>query len=372
MKSFYFSFCALVTACTTQATSPTLSTSLIPPSTLQFSWPSNFAGWQLTSTTNLPSTNWQPLGLTPVISSNKLTVLSSFTNSRSFFRLEQPVGGCVFQATPSVINSGSSSSLTWCPVAGFTYRLSPGPGVVAGSSLLVSPTVTTAYTLTASNASGIVTNFTPVIVNPCGFSNVTNWLATVTFSYNKNASASGFNFTIRRFASATLHLTRSTSSGGNTIYFFDGPTGQNVSINDEEVDTSGGDPVISTTVGDGIPSPIISTFTLDIDCNSGTYNFAAIVAVDSIDTSTSDGISSSSPRTAIAGQFVVFPRPLPTSVGTLSGFIGAMPVAGPFSAPTSNYFTPNDSIPNDMWINGVVTDATAGTAIVDWSITPVP
>jgi len=327
-------------------------------------------GWQLTSTTNLPSTNWQSLGLTPVISGNKLTVFSSFTNNRGFFRLEQPAGGCVFQATPPVINSGASSTLTWCPVAGLNYRISPGPGVFAGSSLLVSPTVTTVYTLTASNSLGIVTNFTPVIVSPCGFANVTNWLATVTFSYNKNVSASGLIFTIRRFASATLHLTRSESSGGTTVFVFDGPTSHNVSINDEEDDTTGG--VTTTTVGNGVPSPIISTFTLGVDCNSGTYNFAAIVAVDSIDTSTSGGISSSSPRTAIAGQFVVFPRPLPTTVGTLSGFVGAMPVVGPFSFPTSDYFTPNDSIPNDMWINGVITDATAGTAIVDWSITPVP
>ncbi len=43
--------------------------------------------------------------------------------------------GCVFQATPPVITSGASSTLSWCPVAGLTYRISPGPGIVTGGSL---------------------------------------------------------------------------------------------------------------------------------------------------------------------------------------------------------------------------------------------
>ena len=39
-----------------------------------------------------------------------------------------------------------------------------------------------------------------------------------------------------------------------------------------------------------------------------------------------------------------------------------LPVVGPFTLPVSDYFIPNDFIANDMWINGVITDATAGTA----------
>ena len=100
----------------------------------------------------------------------------------------------MFQATPPVINSGGSSTLTWCPVAGEIYRLSPGPGIVTGGTASVSPTVTTVYTLTASNALGIVTNFTTVIVNPCGFASVSNWDATLTFSYTLAPSAPGFSF----------------------------------------------------------------------------------------------------------------------------------------------------------------------------------
>jgi len=67
----------------------------------------------------------------------------------------------------------------------------------------------------------------------------------------------------------------------------------------------------------------------------------------------------------------VFPRALPSSGTTLSGSAN-LPVVGPFTIPVSDYFTPNDFIANDMWLDGAITDATAGTAAVSWSITPAP
>jgi hypothetical protein len=371
MKSFFI-WCAFAIACTaTKAALPALSVSRAQPAALQLSWPSNFTDWRLTSTTNLSSGNWQAVTQTPVPLGNALVVLFPFTNSSSFFRLEQTNGNCVFQATPPTINSGGSSTLSWCPLAGVTYRVSPGPGIVAGGSLTVSPTVTTAYTLTASNALGVVTNFTTVFVNTCVFSSVTNWNATLTFTYALAPSGGGYSFNVNRSANATFHLTQSPDTNSPGLFIFDNTTSGTVSINDREDDSTSGTLITTTTIGSGPPNPLLSTFVLSVNCANGTYNFAAIAAVNSIETTTSDGMSDSSATISIAGQVLIFPRSLPLTGNTLSGS-GTFPVVGPFTIPTGDYYTPNDFIANDMWVNGVITDSTAGHASVSWSFTPAP
>lgn len=370
LKPFYLSLCVLAVACAAEATSPTLSLFLVPPATLRFSWPSNFVNWQLMSTTNLSSANWQAVTQAVVPSNNTFVVLFPFANKSGYFRLQQTngSGGCVFQAAPPVINSGGSSTLTWCPVAGETYRLSPGPGVVTGGSASVSPTVTTVYTLTASNAMGITTDFTSVIVNPCGFASVSNWVATLSFVWDQFATAPGFSFNVSRFANkVTFHLTRASDG----VFTFDGSSTGKLGITDVEDDSSSGSLITSTTRGYGHLVPLLSTFVLGINCTSNTYGFSAIAAVDAIDTETSGGISSSSPRTAIAGQVGILPRPLPTGTNTLSG-TEDIPAVGPFLLPTSDYYAPNDFIANDMWINGVINNGETDPATVIWSIAPAP
>jgi len=284
LKSIYISLSVLVMTFIAEATSPTLSISLTPPATLRFSWPSNFTDWQLMSATNLSSTNWQVANQTVVPTNNTLAVFFPIANKSGYFRLQQTngSGSCVFQATPPVINSGGSNALTWCPVAGTTYRLSPGPGVVTGGSAGVSPTITTVYTLTASNATSITTNFTSVIVNPCGFASMSNWDATLTFSYTLAPSAPGYSFNISRSASVTFHLTPL----GPGVYSFNGSASGTTTINDREDDSSSGSLIIYTTVGTSSPNPLISAFVLGINCTSNTYNFSAIVSVDAIDTET--------------------------------------------------------------------------------------
>ena len=165
----------------------------------------------------------------------------------------------------------------------------------------------------------------------------------------------------------TLHLT----PFGSGVFAFDGSASGTTSINDREDDTSSGTLITTTTIGTDPPNPLLSTFTLGINCASNTYNFAAIVAVDAIDTEISVGPPSSSPRTAITGQVAIFPRPLPVANSTITGS-AVLQVVGSLTIPTSDYYTPNDTIANDMWTYGVVTDATAGTASVSWSITPAP
>jgi hypothetical protein len=65
--------------------------------------------------------------------------------------------GTSFQASPSVISSGQSSTLTWSTTGATSVSISSlGPQALSGS-LVVSPATKTIYTLTASNAEGSAT-----------------------------------------------------------------------------------------------------------------------------------------------------------------------------------------------------------------------
>jgi len=70
-----------------------------------------------------------------------------------------------FIATPSTINSGQASILSWSVNGASSISINNGVGVVTGSSVSVSPTQTTTYTLTATNASGSVTKTVTVTVS---------------------------------------------------------------------------------------------------------------------------------------------------------------------------------------------------------------
>jgi hypothetical protein len=60
-----------------------------------------------------------------------------------------------FTATPAAILTGGSSTLSWS-VTGATSLSISGLGGVSGSSVNVSPALTTTYTLTATNSQGTV------------------------------------------------------------------------------------------------------------------------------------------------------------------------------------------------------------------------
>jgi hypothetical protein len=69
-----------------------------------------------------------------------------------------------FTASPSVIAPGQSSTLSWSVSGATSLSISPGVGPVTGTSVSVSPTTTTEYVLTASNAAGSTTARTTVTV----------------------------------------------------------------------------------------------------------------------------------------------------------------------------------------------------------------
>ena len=72
-----------------------------------------------------------------------------------------------FGASPTTINSGSSSTLSWSTTGATSIAITPGTftSSSASGSTSVSPTSTTTYTLTATNSSGSVTSTATVTVS---------------------------------------------------------------------------------------------------------------------------------------------------------------------------------------------------------------
>jgi hypothetical protein len=72
-----------------------------------------------------------------------------------------------FQASPSVITTGQSATLIWNVSGTNSVSIDQGLGIVpAAASQTVFPTVTTVYTLTASNLVGTATKSIVITVNP--------------------------------------------------------------------------------------------------------------------------------------------------------------------------------------------------------------
>ena len=72
-----------------------------------------------------------------------------------------------FTASPAAITLGASSTLAWSVTGATSISIAAdsgaGPGVVTGSSVSVSPTVNTLYTLTATNGSGVTSTRTVMV-----------------------------------------------------------------------------------------------------------------------------------------------------------------------------------------------------------------
>jgi hypothetical protein len=91
-----------------------------------------------------------------------------------------------FAANPNVIQPGSSSTLSWSVSGADSLSIAPGIGAVTGNSIAVTPTATTTYTLTATNAAGSVTQSATVTVNSSNGPSIDTFTAS---SYNVEAGA---------------------------------------------------------------------------------------------------------------------------------------------------------------------------------------
>lgn len=96
-----------------------------------------------------------------------------------------------FAASPTSINSGAGSTLSWATTGATTIAITPGTftSTAASGSLTVTPTATTTWTLTATNASGSTTATAMVTVNaPPPIPTITSFTADPT-SINAGASS---------------------------------------------------------------------------------------------------------------------------------------------------------------------------------------
>ncbi len=85
-----------------------------------------------------------------------------------------------FEATPAVLAQGESAELSWEVTGAENISIDNGVGEVRGSSVRVSPTATTTYTLTATNERGSTTANTTVAVSTSGGTNLSGSLTTRT------------------------------------------------------------------------------------------------------------------------------------------------------------------------------------------------
>jgi hypothetical protein len=304
-------------------------------------------------------------------------VLIPFSDSNGYYRLLQVGGGggdggCTFQAAPGVITAGQSSTLTWCPQDGTTYTLSPGPGIVTGSSLPVSPAVTTVYSLTASNASGFATDFATVVVGPCGWLQVKNWDAKLYFNYFDSRSTKDYNFSIHHNVGLvddiTFHLTPQVGSTMTDAYFFGTATGGMVSVKDHEDDKTG--PIIYTTdeEGSGPPEQLISSLSLHLTCNS--YDFSYNVVMNHVIETSEFGVFDMYEGVGSGGMAS---RPLE---GTNSFIHGSEYVSAQYPPVSAEYFSASSDLGKAAFTTKTLPsnpgDPIDSGALVQWEFKPTP
>lgn len=346
---------------------PTIQIAPLTAGFVQISWTTNFGGWQLTSTTNLSAPNsWQPVPGTAIPFGNVFLAVVSATNRSTFFRLQSSNSACVFQATPAIITLGQSSTLSWCPLPGTVYALVPGPGTVTGSNFVVSPTVTTVYTLIASNIAGVISNYTTVEVSPhtCDFANARSWDCTLNFTYAHSASSASYSFNINQQGNLTFHLTPSTVTINTAI--FTGDLGGNAQINDlQDALTIPPPNDLTTVTGSEVPASG-SHVELDIDCSSSTYTLVVTPAINATWTQNGSTILGTT-----VGNVNIIDHPLPTVFGTISG-ANNMPAHGPLYTGSSTDFYRTGGLGQNMFLTGTVSESDGGTANASWSLVPNP
>ncbi len=141
-----------------------------------------------------------------------------------------------FTATPAAINVGASAKLAWSATGASAFTIDNGVGAVTGSSLTVTPSKTTTYTLKAANGSlsdtasvtvtvlqkPVITSFTasPAEIK-AGSSTKLAWNATgaATLTIDNGVGAvTGTSKTITPSKTTTYTLTASNNAGSTTAH----------------------------------------------------------------------------------------------------------------------------------------------------------
>jgi hypothetical protein len=80
----------------------------------------------------------------------------------------RPPSISAFSASPAVVAPGGDSTLSWTVTGATSITIDQGIGTVTGSSVVITPSETTSYTLTATNDAGSATASTTVTVTSGG------------------------------------------------------------------------------------------------------------------------------------------------------------------------------------------------------------
>jgi len=127
-----------------------------------------------------------------------------------------------FSASPSSITAGTSTSLSWSTSGATSIAISPGgfTSTAASGTTGVSPSVTTAYTLTATNGSGSVTSVLTVTVTSSGAAKPT----ITSFTASPASISAGATSTLNWVTSGATNIaispsgfTSATASGETTV-----------------------------------------------------------------------------------------------------------------------------------------------------------
>jgi hypothetical protein len=128
-----------------------------------------------------------------------------------------------FTATPATVTAGQSSTLSWTVTGSPSVIINPGVGLVTGTSVIVKPSATTSYTLTAANSFGSATAIATATVLPASPPVISSF-----FANPANAGPS---------ISATLHW---ATSGATSVSIDNGVgsvTGTSINVNPSSTTT---------------------------------------------------------------------------------------------------------------------------------------
>jgi len=210
-----------------------------------------------------------------------------------------------FSASPSTINQGESSTLTWSVSDADTVTITPGVGTVASSgSTSVSPVVTTDYTLIATNSAGSVTaTVTVTVIIECiDFESLT--IGNV-YNVGDTFTDSGVTITILPFQWGS----GSWTSGGFAQVVDNGcagVSGKEINVNNVNLGFNFSGPLKGLSLNFGEYGG-----NLNIEINDDFQNFENFVDIDGIsiggvDVSVINGYGNDKGRLILSGEMGIF------------------------------------------------------------------
>ncbi len=164
---------------------PTITGLKATPAMVQAGQPSTLS-WVVTGSPGLmlnpgvgPVTGTSVVVKPPATTSYTLSATNSFGTVTASVTVM--VGGAPtitsLKATPAMVQAGQPSTLSWVVTGSPGLMLNPGVGPVTGTSVVVKPSATTTYTLSATNSYGTATASATVTLQPASPPVVTSFFA---------------------------------------------------------------------------------------------------------------------------------------------------------------------------------------------------